>query len=150
MIIKIIKEIGLTNGVFTDKSIINIISLFKFYNLKLLYLAANNISSLKFIDNLNCPNLREIWLNRNKLKEFESLNKFKRLKKINLKDKYISRIDNIEIYVNSLKELKEFNLINNKDLEINESNKEIIKNVKKKIILLIDGDNNLSIKDVNE
>ena len=86
------------------------------------------------------------------LKEFESLNKFKKLKKINLKDNYISKIDNIEIFVNSLKELKEFNLINNKDLEINESNKEIIKNVKKKINLLIDGDNdnNLSIKDVNE
>ena len=146
----IIEEIGLTNGVFTDKSIINLISRFKFDNLKLLYLAANNISSLKFIDNLNCPNLREIWLNRNKLKEFDSLNKFKKLKKINLKDNYISKIDNIEIFVNSLKELKEFNLINNKDLEINESNKEIIKNVKKKINLLIDGDNNLSIKDVNE
>ena len=145
-----IKEIGLSNGVFTDKSIINLISHFKFDSLKLLYLSANNISSLKFIDNLNCPDLREIWLNRNKLKEFELLNKFKRIMKINLKDNYISKIDNIEKFVNSLKELKEFNLINNKDLEINESNKEIIKNVKKKINLLIDGDNNLSIKDINE
>ena len=124
-----IKIMGLTRGIFSDESI-DLISKFKFQNLQLLYLSCNNLSTLSFIDKLNCKieNLEEIWLVSNNLTEFYPLIKFKNLKKINLKG---NRINNIEKLVDFVKHFAQLKLINFEENNIdknNQINSKIIEN----------------------
>ena len=143
-----IKEIGLTGGIFIQSPIKDIISKFKFQNLELLYLSGNKLNSLDFIDCLYCPNLLEIWLARNEIKEYEPLNKYKNLKKINLKENKIAQINNLESFVESLNNLKEMNLTCNQIDIKNKINKNIIKRIKKKINLVI-FEKDISLKDLS-
>ena len=76
-----LERIGLSFGVFSDYSINNI-SKFKFENLKTLFLNANNLHSLSFLQNLNYPKLEELFLMLNYIENFDDLiNTFKYHKK---------------------------------------------------------------------
>ena len=127
-----LEEIGLTTGVFNDKSI-HFIHFFSFNNLLILYLNSNNLSSLSFIDNLDLPNIQEIWVNNNKLKDFYSLCKYKTLKLINIKRNLIENIDNLIPFIYKLKGLKKIDMTyNNIDFNDNK-NKNIISEAQKRL-----------------
>ena len=67
--LKPLERIGLSFGVFSDYSI-NYISKFKFENLKTLFLNANNLHSLSFLQNINYPKLEELFLMLNYIEKF--------------------------------------------------------------------------------
>ena len=120
-----LEKIGLTTGVFNDESI-HFIHFFSFNNLLILYLHSNNLSSLSFIDNLDLPNIRSIWVNNNKLKDFYSLCKYKTLEFINIRRNEIKNIDNLIPFMDKLKRLKKIDMTyNNIDFNDNK-NKNII------------------------
>ena len=117
-----LKAIGLTNGVFSEKSI-KLISCFEFPELKELYLSGNNLKSLSFLEYLNCPKLEEIWLKDNNIKDYNLIGKLENIKKINLDN---NLIDNLE----DLKQIK------TKKLSISLSNNKIdLKNERTKLLI---------------
>ena len=118
-----IEEIGLTKGVFSEESI-DLLSKFKFENLKILYLSCNNLNSLSFVNKLNCKieNLEEIWLTSNDISEFYQLLIFNNLIKIVLKDNIISNIDKLVDFVKQFNRLKIIDFTEN---EIDKNNKDI-------------------------
>ena len=137
-----IEELGLTKGIFSEESI-GLISKFKLDNVKILYLSGNNLSSLKFINNLNCENLEDIWLEGNNFTDFYCLNKFKKLRIINLTANQIEDISKLENFLKELTDMEKIILYQNKfDLNITrnydciEKAKEI-KNSKKENIKVI-------------
>ena len=73
-----LKEIGIT-GNFSDETSHFIPNLI-FLDLEQLYISRNNLSSLKFLDNVNCPNLIEFWSINNNLTDYHDILKlqFKR------------------------------------------------------------------------
>ena len=127
-----IEEIGLTKGVFSDKTI-DLISKFKFRNLQLLYLSCNNISSLSFVDKLDCKieNLEEIWLSSNNITEFYPLIKFNNLKKIILRDNFISNIDKL---IDFVKHFNRLELINFSGNNIDKNDKDTSEIIEKAIL----------------
>ena len=120
-----IKEIDLTKGAFSQ-TMINLLPLFNFKNLEIIFLNENHLSSLLFVENLECPNLSEIWLNNNSIKEFMLLIKFRNLKRIELERNNIENIDNLDHFVSELKYLEKLNLKGNK---IDSNDKRIIKSL---------------------
>ena len=116
-----IKEIRVSNGVFSDSNI-KILSIFKFNNLQILNLAGNNLNSLTFVvENLECSKLEELKLNNNYIKEFMPLKKYKNLKKIDISE---NKINDISKLINLIKELKQlikinirYNLIDTNDIK---------------------------------
>ena len=130
--------IGLTNGIFNNNSIF-FIERFIFTKLETLYINRNNIKSLDFIDKLDLPSITYISIHTTLIKDFYRLNKYKKLKKIDIKDNYISDITNLDNFVKSLIYLEELYMTGN-DIDINDkTNKNIINSIKKenKIILYI-------------
>jgi len=120
--------IGLTSGVFDEKTIENIYS-FDFSNLKIIYLSRCDIYSLDFVDKLELPCIEEIYINTTFIKEFYPLSKYKNLKIIVMRDNNIENIDKLKQFIEELKELKLFNIKgNNIDMD---KNKEILESVKK-------------------
>ena len=115
-----LREIGLSNGVFSDKSI-NIISKINLKNLKILLLNKNNLSSLSFVKDLDCLFLEEIWLNENQIEDVMPLIKFKYLKNIQIANNKIKNFDNVLNLFKSLEYISVFNLKGN-EVEINEKN----------------------------
>ena len=63
-----LEEIGLSDGVFSDKTI-ELLDNFKLDNLKILYLNRNELKSTSFIENIKCSYLEEVWLNDNNLSD---------------------------------------------------------------------------------
>jgi len=127
-----IEEIGLSNGVFNDETI-HFINKFKFNNLQILYLDTNNLSSLSFIDNLELPNIKEIWIKNNELEEFYLLSKYKTLNFINLRRNHIKNIDKLISFLDEFKQLKEIDIKDN-NIDFNDKkNENFISEVKKKI-----------------
>ena len=122
-----IEEIGLSDGVFSDKSI-ELLKNFKFDNLKGLFLSYNQLSSLSFIKDLDCPILEEIYLDNNNLCEFEPLIKFTNIKIIQINNNEIKDINNLKNFVNELKQLKKLNIKENK---LDKKNDNILREIKK-------------------
>ena len=125
---KNIKEIGLTRGVFSDKTI-KILSNFNFMYLQQLYISLNNLSSLDFVNNLTCLRLKVFWGYSNKFKKFFPLIRFKELEKINLSKNLISDISKLPDFIDKLEKLSIFDLSGNK-IEKNKENLDIIKEIK--------------------
>ena len=119
---------------------INSLSHFKFQNLEVLNLSRNNLSSLDFMSQLFYPNLKEIWLNDNKIKEILPLIKFKNLENIQLKNNQIDNINNLNAFLSEFEFLKtinmKFNNINLND-EKNFNELELIKTKNEKINIIL-------------
>ena len=131
-----LKEIGLINGIFTNESI-HFIHNFKFDNLKRIFLYGNNLSSLSFIDKLELPNIKEIWLNDNLIDEFYPLCKYKSLKVIKVKKNKINNIDKLISFIDEFTKLRIIDISDN-IIDINDiKNEEIILEAKKKLDLII-------------
>ena len=107
-----VNEIGLSKSVF-DKDSIMFLPCFDFRNLTIIYLQGNNINSLNFVENLELPIIKEIWLSNNQLTEFEPLKKFKTLEKIEMKNNKISDIEEIDTFIKHLPKIKSINFIGN-------------------------------------
>ena len=123
-----IKNFGLTNGVFDNISI-SIFDNFILNKLEKLYLSRNNLNSLNFVKKLKATGLKEIYIHTCYLKEFYPLIKYKKLQKIYLYQNYISEIDNLDLFVEELVELIEFDLSGN-NINIYD-NMEILNSIKK-------------------
>jgi hypothetical protein len=122
--------IGLTGGIFNEKTIGNISS-FDFSNLKIIYLSRCDIKSLKFVDNLELPCVKEFYLNISFINEFYPLIKYNNLEIINMRNNSIKSIDTLKAFIEKLPKLKVFNIKGNdikKNVEENEE--EIIKSIK--------------------
>ena len=131
--LKQLKEIGLT-GSFTDDTT-NFIKNLKFSNLEFLYISRNNLSYLDFLKDVICPNLKELWLVRNKLESFDDILKLphkKTITKINLKENKISKIDNLLKFISYFPKLKELNLTKNLINLKDPHNKKFVEEVKAK------------------
>ena len=128
-----LKEIGITSN-FSDKTSHFIPNLI-FSDLEILYISRNNLSSLKFLDKVNCPKLIEFWSINNNLTDYHDILKLpykKTIEKINLKGNKISNINDLMKFISHFPNLKELILINN---EINldyPKNKEIIDDIRNK------------------
>ena len=125
-----IEELELSYGVFSKQSI-ELMKNFKINNLKILNLCANNLNSLSFTDKIGCDRLEELWLSNNHLKEFSKLEKFKKLKLLDLQGNKISDINKLNEFLGELPDIEKLNLFDNKiDLSLIQ-NYEIIKKAKK-------------------
>ena len=97
-------------------------------NLLELYLSGNNLSSLDFVENLNCKNLIIFWAFSNNFSEFSPLVKFSNLEQINLSNNIINDISLLFDFINKMKHLSLFDLTNNK-IEKNGKYSEIINKI---------------------
>jgi len=132
-----VEEIGLSNGVFNDESI-HLIQHFKFNNLKKLFLHSNNLSSLSFIDNLDLPNIKEIWINNNSLNEYYPLCKYKTLEYIILRRNRIRNIANLISFIGEFKQLKKIDIKFN-EIDFNDfRNENIISEIKRRFGEIVD------------
>ena len=126
-----LEEIGLSNGVFNDETI-HLINRFDFKNLRKLFLHSNNLSSLSFVDDLNLPNIEEIWVNNNSIDEYYPLCKYKTLKFINIRRNCIKNIDNLILFIKEFKKLEKIDIRFN-ELDYNDNkNENIILKVKER------------------
>ena len=99
----------------------------------MLYISRNNLTSLACLKDVICPNLKELWLVRNKLESFDDILNLpykKTITKINLKENKISKIDNLVKFISYFPKLKELILIKNPINLKEPNNKEIIEEVK--------------------
>jgi len=128
-----LKEIGITSN-FSDKTSHFIPNLI-FSDLEILYISRNNLSSLKFLDKVNCPKLIEFWSINNNLTDYHDILKLpykKTIEKINLKGNKISNINDLMKFISHFPNLKELILINNEINLDNPKNKEIIDDIRNK------------------
>ena len=127
-----IKEIGLTKGAFSDKFKLYL-SEINFNNLEIIILNKNGLNSLSFTEQLECPNLFEIYLNDNYISEFIPLIKFKTLKIIELENNKIENIDNLDTLLGKLLFLEKINLKGNKRINKKKNNQSFINSLEKHI-----------------
>ena len=123
-------NIGLS-GNFTNETIHFIFNI-KFSNLEYLYLNRNNLSSLLFLKDIDCPNLVSFWAIINNITDYSPILKLKykdKLKRINLKDNHIENIDNLIEFISNFKSLNLLILANN-SIILNDQNKQILKDIK--------------------
>ena len=136
--------IGLTIGVFSRESIKHI-KKFYFNKLETLYLKGNDLDSLKFIEDLQCKNLKNIWLRNNAISDLniKITNKLKdSIIKFNLRGNLISDITHLKDFVDQFENMEEFTISDN-EIDLNSQDNlniinEIIeekKNQRKKFIL---------------
>ena len=116
----------LSNGVFNDNSINKILVNFEIETIEIIDLSSNNLKSLRFMDNVKWPSLKEIILNNNDLDNIEILTEFKNLKNIELINNLLydtnefeaiqSNIPNVQIKSTlAIKENDNINIINTND-----------------------------------
>ena len=136
--------IGLTIGVFSRESIKHI-KKFYFNKLETLYLKGNGLDSLNFIEDLQCKNLKYIWLRNNAISDLniKITNKLKdSIIKFNLRGNLISDITHLKDFVDQFENMEEFTISDN-EIDLNSQDNlniinEIIeekKNQRKKFIL---------------
>ena len=134
-----LEKVGFGFGLFSNESI-KYLSNIKMKNLKNLYLNANNLNSIQFIENLDIPKLISIQFMNNYIKDFEPLinfkDKFQNIEIIILKNNMISDITNLEKLVVSYPKLKYISLSENKIDLNNKYNKEIINNIIQRRIII--------------
>ena len=122
---------------FNDESIY-LIQHFKFNKLKKLFLHSNNLSSLSFIDNLDLPNIKEIWINNNSLTEYYPLCKYKTLEYINIRRNRIRNIANLISFIGEFKQLKKIDIKFN-EIDFNDTrNENIISEIKRRFGEIVD------------
>ena len=125
-----IKKLGLSQGVFSNISI-KLITNFQFQNLEQMYIYGNNLDTLSFMENIECPNLKIFWGHTNNIKEFWSLKKFKDLVDINLKNNPINcLLSELIDFVKCMDSLEKLNLTNTKIVKDNEDFINAIKELK--------------------
>ena len=132
-----IEKINVSNGAFSEIVINKVINKFRFRNLKSINLNSNSLKSLSFLKGLELNHLEKIKLANNEIKDedLNCLNKFRNLKKIDLGNNCIHKIDSINKIINDksldLKDViingNQINLYseNNVDIEEEYFNKEI-------------------------
>ena len=124
--------IGLSNGIFTEKSI-HFLKNFNFNNLEKIFLYSNDIYSLSFVENLELPNIKHFWINSNFIKEYNPLSKYKSLTNLNVRNNYIKNIDNLVEFIKNFKFLETLDISGN-DIDLDDKNNEnILLEVKSKI-----------------
>ena len=125
-----LKKIGLTSGVFCEGNITSKIESFYFKNLEVIYLSKNDINSLSFVEKLEIPNLKEIYIHTNLISEFYSLKKYKGLERIDIYENFINEISEIEKFIDNLPELIYFDISKN-NIDFNkEENQKLLKKIK--------------------
>ena len=125
-----LKTIGLSCGLF-DKTSISYLKNFNFENLEILFISRNNIGSLSFVETLELPNIKDLYINNLDIEEFYPLVKYKTLEKIYLRENYIRNIDKLELFIKELPKLILIDLERN-DIDIKEEkNKKIIDSILK-------------------
>eukprot|EP00998_Keelungia_sp_KM082_P007902 NODE_4088_length_817_cov_140.923188_g4065_i0.p1 GENE.NODE_4088_length_817_cov_140.923188_g4065_i0~~NODE_4088_length_817_cov_140.923188_g4065_i0.p1 ORF type:complete len:215 (+),score=60.13 NODE_4088_length_817_cov_140.923188_g4065_i0:66-710(+) len=79
-------------------------------HLEILSLGRNNIKKL---ENLDLPNLKELWISYNRIEKLSGLDKMKRLQVLYMSNNLVSNWTEIERHVTQLPELVDFNFVNN-------------------------------------
>ena len=122
-----LEKIDFSNGIFSEKTINFMFSIFKFKNLMFINLMSNNIKELNFIEKLqNCP-LETLILTNNEIDEtqLKYLQSFHGLKEINLKNNLIKNINEVNNLANQLNNLEKMIVCGNQiDLYTNKENEE--------------------------
>ena len=134
-----LKKIGIT-GNFTDKTIDFVKNMIFSSKLKIMYISRNNLSSLKFLNDVNCSNLEEFWSINNNIKDYNDillLQHKNNIKKINLKGNKIKKIDDLLNFIEKFPNLEELTLLDN-PINIEKPNyKKIIREITSKNINII-------------
>ena len=134
-----LKKIGIT-GNFTDKTIDLVKNMIFSSKLKIMYISRNNLSSLKFLNDVNCSNLEEFWSINNNIKDYNDillLQHKNNIKKINLKGNKIKKIDDLLNFIEKFPNLEELTLLDN-PINIEKPNyKKIIREITSKNINII-------------
>lgn len=134
-----LKKIGIT-GNFTDKTIDFVKNLKFSSKLKIMYISRNNLSSLKFLKDVNCSNLEEFWSINNNIKDYNDillLRHKNNIKNINLKGNKIKKIDDLLNFIEKFPNLEELTLLDN-PINIEKPNyKKIIREITSKNINII-------------
>ena len=136
---KNLTAIGLTGGIFDDNSI-EYINNFDFSSLKIIYLSRCDIHSLNFVKKLKLPFIEEFYLNDTFINEFYPLNKYKKLKIIEMRNNSIKNINKLKSFFEELPKLKQFNIKGNNidmHLEENEAIMESVKNFRANLDIII-------------
>ena len=120
-----LKQIGLTTGIFDDRTI-TFIHRFKLKNLEYLYMGRNNFHSITFLDTIDLPVLKYFSVHTSNVTDFYPLNKYKSLEQIYMKGCCISKIDKLKEFVEKLSNLKILDLSENLINMNDKDNKEII------------------------
>ena len=128
--LKSLRQMYLSNGVFTNKSI-KIISKFILENLEILDLTSSKLTSLSFIDDLKYVKknyggnyqiikdiaeypLKKLLLNNNEISDISKLFNLKNLEEVEIKDNSIIINQSLNSLVKKMSSLKRINLIRNK------------------------------------
>ena len=134
-----LKKIGIT-GNFTDKTIDFVKNMIFSSKLKIMYISRNNLSSLKFLKDVNCSNLEEFWSINNNIKDYNDillLRHKNNIKNINLKGNKIKKIDDLLNFIEKFPNLEELTLLDN-PINIEKPNyKKIIREITSKNINII-------------
>ena len=116
-----IKEMILSNGVFSNESIDNI-QYFEIKKIKKIDLSSNNLKSLSFLNKVNWPEINTIFLNSNSLESVKELIKFENLELIEVKNNPIFDIKEAEEIANNKFSIKIFLNIISKNINDNNNN----------------------------
>ena len=131
-----IKEIGFSLQVFSQKTI-NFIHCFTLIDIEFLYLNSNNLENLDFVEDLDLPHIKQFWLNNNQITNFQPLEKFKTLERIEMENNKIENIDFLEDFFGQVKNLQLFNLKRN-NIMIGFANRDFFEIVKEEKKALFD------------
>ena len=101
------------NGVFSEATI-KVITCLLLDNLNELYLNGNDLNSLEFMKEVEWPLLEKIILNNNNISDIKPLNKFKKLKVVEIRNNNIIYSKDFEEIINNMEALEEIYISGNK------------------------------------